>query len=479
MNPPLILLTGATGYVGGRLLKELSKRGFRIRCLARNSTYLQGMIGPLIEVVEGDVLNKYSLNLALKGVDVAFYLVHSMSRADFMDIDRSGAAHFGEAASEQKVKRIIYLGGLGSSYDDLSPHLLSRHEVGNILRTTASGVQVVEFRASVVIGSGSLSYEMIKALTERLPVMITPKWVYTMTQPIAIDDLLQFLIKAIDAPISDNPIFEIGGVDRVSYAELMQEYARQRHLKRYMVRVPVLSPRLSSLWLALITPLYSRVGRKLVESAMCPTTVHDPLASRFFDVHPMGAAQAIKRAMNYEDAGFAQTRWIDALSSSKEKTNWAGVHFGGRIIDLKSMHVNGTPEQAFAPIRKIGGATGWYYFNWLWNVRGFMDLLIGGVGFRRGRRDPEELRVGDVVDFWRVEAYEPNRRLLLYAEMKLPGRAWLEFLVEPAGGGSKITQTAIFDPIGVMGILYWYALYPIHHFIFNGMIRGIVKGVKS
>jgi uncharacterized protein YbjT (DUF2867 family) len=473
-----ILLTGATGYVGGRLLPLLEARGHKVRCLARRPEHLRTRIGPDTEVVRGDVLDRASLDVALSGVDVAYYLVHSMeSSEDFGDTDRKAAALFSQACRLAGVRRIIYLGGLGEG-PDLSDHLRSRQEVGRILGE--SGVPTIEFRASVVIGSGSFSFEMLRALVEKLPVMITPSWVRTHAQPISIEDLLAYLLGALDLPLDGGRVFEIGGSSVVSYGEIMQEYGRRRGLRRVMIPVPVLTPYLSSLWLGLVTPVYARVGRHLVDGLRNTTVVRDHSALREFDLKPRGIGEAIDRALANEDREFAQTRWSDALSATSPQRSWAGVRFGSRIVDSRSLCVPCSPAAAFRPIRRIGGTVGWYYADWLWRLRGFLDLLVGGAGIRRGRRDPETPSAGDTVDFWRVESYEPDRLLALNAEMKLPGRAWLQFEVEPlADGGSRIRQTAIFDPVGLFGLLYWYGLYPLHVVVFRGMLRGIAQAALA
>jgi uncharacterized protein YbjT (DUF2867 family) len=448
---PLVLIAGATGYVGGELLKKLLDAGYTVRCLSRRPEALRAKALPGLEIVEGDVLNSASVRAAMAGVGSAYYLVHSMgSTQSFEDQDRTGAQNFVKAARDAGVQRMIYLGGLGRSSGELSTHLRSRQEVGEILRS--AGVPVIEFRASVVIGSGSLSFEMIRALVERLPVMIAPRWVCVAAQPIAIADLLAYLIAALDHPLDSSAIFEIGGSDRVSYGGLMREYARQRGLKRLVISVPFLTPRLSSLWLGLVTPLYVRVGRKLIDSIRHSTIVEDPRALTEFGIRPCGFRKAIEAAMN------ADKRHL--------KT------------DLRAIHVNASPKEAFVPIRRIGGASGWYYANWLWHLRGWMDRLIGGVGMRRGRRDPDALCVGDVVDCWRVEAIEPDHFLHLVAEMKLPGRASLEFEVTGDSTGSVICQTASFDPLGLLGRAYWYSVLPFHHFVFSGMLLGIAIKVR-
>lgn len=472
------LLTGATGYVGGRLLSRLEEAGRPVRCLARRPEALIGRVRDATEVVPGDVLVPATLAGVFEGVDTAYYLVHALgSSGDFEAQDREAATHFAEAARTAGVRRIIYLGGLGDPDEALSQHLRSRQETGVQLR--AHHPQVLEFRASIVIGSGSLSFEMLRALVERLPVMICPRWVRVLTQPIAIEDLLAYLLEAAHLPDGPSRIFEIGGPDRVSYGDLMQEYARQRGLRRWMIPVPGLTPRLSSLWLGLVTPLYARVGRKLVESLRNPTVVSSNLALETFPLRPRGVPEAIARALNFEDGAFAETRWSDALSSGGGPKAWGGVRFGSRLVDARTVRVAVDPEAAFAPIRRIGGATGWYYAKALWSLRGFLDLLVGGVGLRRGRRDPESLLVGDALDFWRVERYERPRLLRLQAEMKLPGRAWLEFQVEGDASGSTLRQNAIFDPVGLTGLLYWYAIWPLHQLIFAGMLRNLARAAEA
>jgi len=473
----LILLTGGTGYVGGRLLSLLQDRGLPVRCLTRRPEALKARVTSTTEVVQGDVLERESLEAAFRGVDTAYYFVHSMgAERDFEQQDRIAATNFAQAATAAGVRRIVYLGGLGNPDQDLSKHLRSRQETGDVLRAHHS--QVVEFRASIVIGSGSLAFEMIRALVERLPVMICPRWVQVQAQPIAVEDLLAYLLAALELPTGRSQVYEIGGPDQVSYGQIMNEYARQRGLTRWLIPVPLLTPYLSSLWLGLVTPLYARVGRKLVESLRNPTLISNNLAATTFAVRPRSIRDAIARALVNEDREFAETRWSDSLSSAGTPRSWGGSRFGSRLVDSRTVTVAVPPEQAFAPIRRIGGRTGWYYGNWLWSLRGFLDLLIGGVGVRRGRRDPETLQVGDALDFWRVELYEPPHRLRLQAEMKLPGRAWLEFEVSPCEEGSTIRQTAIFDPLGLAGLMYWYGIYPLHQFVFAGMLRNLARATK-
>ncbi len=448
---PLILVTGATGYVGGLLSRALLDAGHRVRCMARRPEVLAELRVAGAEMVRADALDAASLRTAFDGVHTAYYLIHSMASAgSFQEEDRVAARLFGHLAKEARVQRIVYLGGLGSGAQ-LSAHLHSRQEVGEILGS--SGVPVIEFRASIVIGAGSLSFEMIRALVERLPMMIAPRWVSVPAQPIAVADLMSYLLAALELPLETSRVFEIGGAERVSYGGLMREYARQRGLKRLVLPVPVLTPHLSSLWLGLVTPVYARVGRKLIDSIRHPTVVEDTSAMSEFNIRPCGYREAIGQALAEEHRGF--------------------------LIDSRSVHVNALPERAFEPIRRIGGATGWYYANWLWKLRGAIDSALGGVGMRRGRRHPDELRTGDTVDCWRVEAFEPNRRLRLAAEMKLPGRAWLEFEVTGDSSGSTIRQTATFDAVGLLGRAYWYSVFPFHQLVFAGMLREIALRAKT
>jgi uncharacterized protein YbjT (DUF2867 family) len=478
--PDPILLTGATGYIGGRLLPALLEKGYKVRCLARRPEHLKGRAHGSYDVVAADLTNAASLAPALAGVATAFYLVHSMgSEGEFAEQDRRAAQNFAQAARAAGVRRIIYLGGLGGDRT-LSAHLASRQEVGRILRE--SGVPTIEFRASIIIGSGSLSFEMVRALVNRLPIMTTPRWVRSLAQPIAVEDVLAYCLAAIEMPCEASVVYEIGGPDRVSYADLMREYGRQVGLHRLIIPVPVLSPGLSSLWLGLVTPLYARVGRRLIDSVRHDTVVKDDRALRDFDIRPRGLRDAIACALAWEDQEYARTRWSEALSSAGDPKSWGGVRSGRRLIDCRRIHVKVDPVAAFAPIERIGGKTGWYHADWLWRLRAVVDRIFGGVGMRRGRPHPQKLKPGDALDFWRVEAVEPPSLLRLRAEMKLPGRAWLQFEVEPERGhagvpGAWITQTAIFDPVGLLGPLYWYAVWPLHQWVFAGMLHKIARAL--
>lgn len=471
---PLVLIVGATGYIGGLLLKSLERQQSNVRCLARVPDYLKSRVASATEVVAGDVLKSDTLPVALSGVHTAYYLMHSMGNTkDFEQQDRLAAHNFAHAAKQAGVHRIIYLGGLGDPGSDLSPHLKSRHEVGQILQESES--QVIEFRASIVIGCGSLSFEMIRALVERLPVMITPRWVSVAAQPVSSDDVIAYLLKAFEIQISSNKIFEIGGADIVSYGDIMREYARQRGLKRMMIPVPFLTPWLSSLWLGLVTPLYARTGRKLIDSIRNPTIVQDNSATTIFDVHPVGIEKAIAKALKNENEEIADSCWFNSLSSAGKKEYFGGIRFRNRMMDTFRQDTNASKENVFSCIQRIGGTTGWYYANWIWKIRGLIDLAVGGVGMRRGRRDPNYLKVGDVVDCWRVEEIIPPRYLRLAIEMKLPGRSWLEFEVLEHNPSSSIRLTLMYDPVGLSGILLWYAMYPAHYLVFKGMLKEMAK----
>jgi uncharacterized protein YbjT (DUF2867 family) len=464
------LVTGATGYVGGRLLRKLEESGRTVRCMVRRPEALSGRTAEQTEVVHGDVLDPASLEEALAGVTVAYYLVHSMAGSEpFAGADRRGAQNFAAAARKSGVGRIVYLGGLGAD-QHLSTHLESRHEVGRILRE--SGVPTIEFRASIVIGSGSVSFEIVRSLVDRSPLLLMPRWVVSRTQPIGIEDVLAYLLAALDVELEESRLFEIGGPDRVAYADLLREYARQAGLRRAVIRVPFATPRISGLWLSLVTPVYATIGRGLIESLRNDTLVDDGSARNVFPIRPRGFSQAIARALANEDREFAETRWSDALSASPRQ-NWGGVIFGQRAVASRTVKVAASPHQTFAPLQRIGGKTGWYYANTFWRLRGLLDNVVGGVGLRRGRRDPVRLSVGDTLDFWRVEAYEQDRLLRLSSEMKSPGRIWLQFEVDGNPTETTLRQTAIFDPHGLAGLVYWYTLYPVHYLIFAGMLRRI------
>jgi uncharacterized protein YbjT (DUF2867 family) len=465
-----ILVTGATGYIGGRLVPRLVAAGHHVICLARDPARLAGRGWKGVEVRQGDALNAESLMRALQGVDVAYYLIHSMAEGarGFEDRDRLAARHFGQAARAAGVRQIVYLGGLGAG-TALSAHLASRQEVGDILR--ASGVPVTEFRAAVIVGAGSMSFEMIRYLTERVPLMITPRWVATRCQPIAIDDVLEYLIRCLDEPRAMGRLFEIGGPDVLTYGDMMRGYAAARNLRRCLVPVPVLTPRLSSYWVDLVTPIPASYARPLIEGLRSEVVVQNPEARDVFDFALLPYAEAVKRALER-----AQPESADIAAQTDPDGQAASADREGMIIERRRVEADAPPQALFSVFSGIGGRRGWFYAGWAWQLRGAIDQLIGGVGMRRGRRHPDELRPGDTLDFWQVQSVEPDRLIRLRAEMKLPGRAWLQFEALPRpDGGSTLIQTACFEPHGLAGLVYWHGLYPIHQRIFWGMARAIAR----
>jgi uncharacterized protein YbjT (DUF2867 family) len=478
-----ILVTGATGYIGGRLIAPLLESGSSVRVLVRDPQRLQGRPWrDQVDVIQGDVLQPDTLPPAMEEVDAAYYLIHSMSsQGNFHQRDLTAAANFARAARAAEVQRIIYLGGLGDPEADLSPHLQSRQETGRELAD--HGVSVTEFRAAIIVGSGSISFEMIRYLTERLPVMICPRWVYTRVQPIAVDDVINYLTAALEIPESAGQVLEIGGKDVLTYAEMMKTYAEIRELKRLLIPVPVLSPGLSSHWVHWMTPVSASITRPLVEGLRNEVIVRTHRAEGVFpDIQPISYRAAVEKALENLSADQVETRWSDALSSSQGDQQPVRLETReGMIIERREIKVQASSQEVYRVFSCLGGDRGWLYFDWAWRLRGVLDRLLGGSGLRRGRRDPDHLRCGDAVDFWRVEEVHAGRSLRLRAEMKLPGRAWLEFRVVPREEKlSTLTQTAYFAPRGLVGFLYWYILYPIHSLIFSGMIQKIrdeaVKG---
>jgi uncharacterized protein YbjT (DUF2867 family) len=481
-SPGTVLVTGATGYIGGRLVPRLLEAGFAVRCLARDPARLQGRpwLGQ-VDVAAGDCLRADTLVAAMQGVQFAFYLVHSMAAGhDFEQRDVLAARNFAVAARAAGVGRIIYLGGLGDPESALSEHLRSRQETGAVLRE--SGVPVTEFRAPVIVGSGSLSFEIIRYLTERLPVMICPRWLYTRAQPIAIRNVLDYLVAALDTPESTGRIIEIGGADVLTYGDLLRGYARVRGLKRWLVPVPVLTPRLSSYWVHLVTPIPAAFAGPLIQGLRNDVVVRDDIARRLFpEIRPLDYATALQLALANLETGRVETAWSDALASSQGDIAAVALStHEGIILERRQRTVAASAPIVFSAFTRLGGNTGWLCMDWTWRVRGLIDRLLGGVGLRRGRRDPLAVRVGDAVDFWRVEAVEADRFLRLRAEMRVPGRAWLEFRVEPIDAGtSRLFQTAFFAPRGLGGLLYWYLLYPIHAVIFSGLVRKLGELAES
>jgi uncharacterized protein YbjT (DUF2867 family) len=471
-----VLVTGATGYIGGRLVPQLLLRGHRVRCLARDPDHLVGR-WPEVEVAGGDVLRPETLPPALQGIEAAYYLIHSMAAGEhgFAERDLEAADNFARAAHAAGVQRIIYLGGLGLAEDTLSPHLRSRQETGQ--RLAVHGVPVTEFRAGVIVGSGSLSFELIRYLAERLPLMICPRWIQTRIQPIGVLDVMRYLTDCLEVPESAGRILEIGGRDILSYADMVRVYARVRGLRRRLVHVPILTPRLSSYWINIVTPIPMAIARPLIEGLRNEVIVHDDTARQMFDFEPMSYEAAVRLALERWVTGQVKTVW--SSSSAAFGTDSHAVHLSeteGLIQERRQLACRAPATRVFRVCSSLGGRRGWLYANWLWRVRGLMDRLIGGVGMRRGRRSPHQLRVGDAVDFWRVEALEPDRLLCLRAEMKLPGQAWLQFQVQADGDDRSIlTQIAFFEPKGLFGSLYWTLLYPLHQMIFRGLARAVVR----
>ncbi len=455
-------------------MPRLLADGHFVRCMARDPARLTGRPWPGAEIVAGDALDPASLDAALAGIDAAYYLIHSLAAGElgFEERDRTAARCFGAAAVRAGVKQVIYLGGLGETKPELSRHLSSRHETGEALRET--GASVTEFRAAVIVGSGSLSFEMIRYLTERVPIMVTPRWVSTRCQPIAIRDVLAYLIAALGKAEALGRVFEIGGPDVITYGDMMLGYAGIRGLKRWLVPVPVLTPRLSSYWVDLVTPIPKAYARTLVEGLRSEVVVTDDSSSRVFGITATPYLQAVRLALDRVERGEVETNWAGSFPASPRDGSVSLEEREGRVFERRTLRVPAEAAQVFAVFTGIGGKRGWFHADLLWRLRGALDRLVGGVGMRRGRRHPDELRPGDALDFWRVESIEPARSLRLRAEMKVPGRAWLVFEVIPESDGfSQLMQTAVFEPLGLWGVMYWYALYPVHQIVFSGMIAAI------
>jgi uncharacterized protein YbjT (DUF2867 family) len=478
-----IFVTGATGYIGGRLVPTLLREGYSVRCLARTPKKLASrpwFTDPRAQVIEGDVSDTEALTDHMRGCRVAYYLVHSMIAAggQYAEHDRVLAESFRDAAARAGVERIIYLGGLGDLGDDLSDHLRSRRDVGEILR--GGPVPVTTLRAAMIIGSGSASFEILRYIVNRLPVMITPRWVNTECQPVAVRDVLAYLVRVLETADTTGEILEIGGPDVLRYLDLMRIMAEELELpRRLIIPVPVLTPRLSSLWIGLVTPVTPRIARPLAEGLRNRVVITDHDAREWIDHEPISAREAIQRALGRVDANEVETRW-SAAGAIPGDPDWAG---GQVFRDSRSIEIDASPHDSFAAVCRVGGGHGWYAADWLWRIRGWMDQLAGGPGLRRGRRDPERVDFGEALDFWRVIGVEDDRSLLLRAEMKLPGIATLGFEIEPdpAHPDRRCTlrMNAMFRPKGLLGIGYWYAVLPFHHVVFSGMLRGIRRKAES
>ncbi len=483
-KPALCLVTGATGYIGGRLIRELLGAGYRVRVLARNAARLADHPwANQVEVIEGDATDATAVKKALANVDVAYYLLHSlMEKRDFESHEQHVAEIFADAARLQKVSRIVYLGGIIPKEDGLSPHMSSRANTGKILRS--SGVPTVELRAGIVIGSGSASFEMLRYLTERLPFMITPKWLNVRIQPIAVRDVLRYLVGAASLPPEINESFDIGGPDVFSYKVMMQKYAEAAGLrKRIIIPVPVMTPRLSSGWVGLVTPVPYTLARRLVASLKNEVVAKDDRIRKLI-ADPKDGLTPFKRAVELAlvriKEAHVETRWtgasIPGTPSEPLPTDpdWAG---GSLYKDVRTEVSKHPAEEIWKRIESIGGNNGYSTATWAWELRGLADKVVGGVGLRRGRRDPNLLQVGDALDFWRVEEIQRGHLLRLRAEMKMPGLAWLEFRLETAPDGtSTITQTATYAPKGLLGHLYWWSVWPMHGIVFPSMVKKMARG---
>jgi uncharacterized protein YbjT (DUF2867 family) len=474
----LILVSGATGYIGGRLVPRLLEAGYRVRCLVRDPSRLQGRPWlDKVEITTGDALNEESLVAAMQGVNVAYYLIHGLQGGKVnAERDMNAARNFACATESANVEQIIYLGELVDPSANLSPYLRSRHETGYLLRQ--GGVPVTELRAGIVIGSGSLLFEMIRYVTEHQPLMVCPRWWYTQAQPIAIRNVLDYLVAVLETPSSRGKLIEIGGVDRLSYAQMCKGYAELRGFKRLMIPTPVYAPRLSAWWVHMLTPLHWRALLPLIEGLKSRSIVQDDSARFIFPaIRLLDYKTAVSLALGRVQNDNVETSWADALvTSAGDSQPYTFSLQDGMMIEDRRKLVDLSPENVFKSFTGLGGSRGWLYLDWTWDIRGWLDKLFGGVGLRRGRRHPDELYVGDTLDFWRVEAVEPNRLLRLRAEMKSPGKAWLQFQSIPQPDGKTLlTQTAYFAPRGLSGLIYWYSLYPIHLFLFSGMIARIAE----
>ena len=470
-----VLLTGSTGYIGRRLKKKLlENKNINLRLLVRNKKSISDTIKNKVEIIEGDTFNKEALKIALKDVDTAYYLIHSLSDENYKDLDKISAQNFLDIACECGVKRIIYLGGLGVKNNSTSTHLLSRIETGEIL-SSSNSVQTIWLRAGVIIGSGSASFEIIRNLTEKLPVMTTPKWVNTKAQPIAVDDVLTYLQNSLYLEEKKSLMIDIGS-EQLSYKEMMEKTAKALDLKRVLIPLPFMSINISSYWLNLFTPVPFSIAKALIEGLKSEVVIQNDNAKKYFpNIKPISYESAVKNAIKEIEENQVISRWNDKGDGVWDKTNQSDIS-KAIFIDRKEADIsNIEASKIYQSFISIGGENGWFDFDFLWELRGIIDKLIGGVGLKRGRRSQCDLRIGDCLDFWKVVDLKENERLLLYAQMKLPGTAWLEFKIID----NKLIQSAYFYPKGIFGRLYWYILVPMHYFIFKNMIKSIIKKASS
>lgn len=469
-----VLVTGATGYIGGRLVPRLLDRGHSVRVLVRDPGRIAGRPwAGRVEVAAGDLLDAATLEPALAGIEAAYYLVHSMDAGhDFGERDRTAAGNFVEAARQAGgLRHLLYLGGLQPAGSDVSEHLRSRAEVGEILR---AGLPTTELRAGPIIGSGSASFEMARYLTERLPAMIAPRWILNEVQPIAVRDVLSYLLLALERdPLG---VVDIGG-DRLTFRRMMQVYAEVRALRRLIVPVPVLTPRLAGLWVGLVTPIPNALAVPIIQGVVRPVIADTAKARRLFpEIEPVPYRRAVELALEKLQTTGAETRWSGALG---RRLTYQFADREGVIRETRTLKVDAPPERVYRTFSGLGGERGWLVWERAWRLRGLLDRLVGGPGLRRGRRHPAELWPGEALDFWRVETVEPPRLLRLRAEMKVPGRAWLQWEARPEDGGTRLVQTALFEPVGLAGVLYWYLLYPLHKLIFSDLVRAVDREARQ
>jgi uncharacterized protein YbjT (DUF2867 family) len=476
----LILVTGATGYVGGRLVPKLLDAGYHVRCLVRDPSRLQGRVWlDKVEVVEGDAVDTHDLTKAMKDVSVAYYLIHGKQGGKInAERDLQVARNFAQAAEEAVIENIIYLGELVDPAANLSPYLRARHESGYLLRY--GRVPVTEFRAGMIVGSGSALFEMIRYLTEREPLLVCPAWFFSEAQPIAIRDVLSYLVEALKTRESIGRVIEIGGPTRLTYAAMLLEYAKERSLKRWLIPTPFYAPRLSAYWVHMVTPIHWRVVAPLIEGLRANLIVRDDAAKKLFPgIKPIDFQTATHLALGRIQRDHVETSWSDALVTVLgDFKPYQFTVEEGMYIERRKILLDLEPEAVFRAYSGIGGERGWLYMNWAWAFRGWIDKLIGGVGLRRGRRHPDEVHAGEALDFWRVEIVEKNEKMRLLAEMKVPGKAWLEFESQKQGNKTLLIVTAYFAPHGLSGFLYWYAMWPFHAFIFDGLARSLASRAR-